>query len=1051
MLIFFVGVLLPLVTYAQIKVTGSVKDEAGEPLSGTTVIQKGTSNGVITDQNGTFLISVNNENAVLGFTFLGYATQEIKVGTQRVLNVVMLASSESFDEVVVIGYGTRKKSDVTGSIISVSENIIKSRPVQNVAQALQGKAAGVDIVSNVRPGEVAAVTIRGNRSILAENGPLYVIDGVIMMGGSLNDINTNDIAHMEILKDASATAIYGSRGANGVVLITTKSGQKGQVQITYDGSLSLDNINSLTEWATAGESLDRSRQAYINSGSYKVGATAYTVPTKDADISMFGNSDADVIAAISLAYDADGNYDASKIPTTDWVDMLTRTGITQNHQVALSTGSENSKLYISLGYYDAKGVQLNQDYNRFTTRINGEVTPRKWITVGTNLNLARGNQSYGTINRSGSATGAKDLYGTALSQMVMAQPYDANGDYILYPGGNKTTPLYNPLIDLDQSEDRRKTVNIQANLFGEIRFTPWLKYRLNMGVGMNHYTKGTWQSSKSTLRRITTGAGASASYNTSESYQRLIENIVSFDKTFNKIHTVSATVMGSAQKIQDESSAMSASKIATDASKWYNLSANANGKLDSYSTGYTGAQLVSGMGRLSYSLMNRYLLTGTIRYDASSVLAVGHKWASFPSLSGAWKMQEEEFMQDLTWLNELKLRVGYGITGNSAIPAYTSMGPLALYTYVYGTTPAMSYLPFTMANPELSWEKTAQTNVGIDFSVLNTRVSGSLEYYTSQTSDLLMTRTIPAIVGYATIYDNVGKTQNNGVEVSLSTKNIVTKDFRWTTDLSWSHNEEKILELVNGKEDMSGNGWYIGQPIQVFRTYEVAGLWQNTDEDLAEIALWAANGYKFAPGQYKPIEQGTADHKLTDADKVIVGSNRPKWSGGMTNTFTYKDFEFSCFIYARIGQKYFSSLQPGGSTGGSYVGYVRKAGLDEFWSAEHTDAQWPQLYSSPALVSTTDVNQAMFINDGSFVSVRNASLSYNVPKKFIEKLDINRLQVYTQVLNPFLFGGKCVKNGINPDDTNGWTDVNSVGDPTGGTNNNTMMITSFVFGARITL
>ncbi len=279
--------------------------------------------------------------------------------------------------------------------------------------------------------------------------------------------------------------------------------------------------------------------------------------------------------------------------------------------------------------------------------------------------------------------------------------------------------------------------------------------------------------------------------------------------------------------------------------------------------------------------------------------------------------------------------------------------------------------------------------------------------------------------------------------------NVVSKDFTWTSDFSWSRNVEKLVELVNGKNDMSANGWYIGYPRSVFRNFEVDGLWQDTPEDLAEIALWAANNYKFAPGQYKPVEQGTPDHKLTDDDKVILGTDRPKWTGGMTNTFTYKDFELSCFVYARIGQKYFSSLTPGGANGGQYVGYVRKAGLNEFWSADNKDAEWPMLHSNPGTVSTNTVNQAMYINDGSFVSVRNISLSYNVPQNLLKKLDVGRLQIYGQVLNPFMFGGKCVQNGINPDDTNNWASTNSVGDPVGGTNNNTMMITSYVLGCRI--
>jgi len=460
--------------------------------------------------------------------------------------------------------------------------------------------------------------------------------------------------------------------------------------------------------------------------------------------------------------------------------------------------------------------------------------------------------------------------------------------------------------------------------------------------------------------------------------------------------------------------------------------------------------MLSFMGRVNYSLKNRYLATFTGRYDASSVLAEGHKWAFFPSASLAWKMNEEDFIKHIDWINELKLRAGYGVTGNSSVAAYSTTGPLSRYNYVFGTAAAISFLPYNMANPNLTWEKTAQTNIGLDFSLLNNCIGGSIEVYNSNTTGLLLDRTIPSFTGYTFITDNIGKMNNKGIEITVTTHNIQKRNFSWSTDWSWSHNKEKFVELVNGKQDMSGNGWYIGQPavdMRTFRTYVVDGLWQNTPADLAEIALWKTNGYTFAPGQYKPVEQGTPDHKLTDADKVIQGSPRPKWVGGMTNTFTYKDFTLSFFVYARIGQKYFSSLIPGGSAGGKYVGYVRKAGLDEFWSESNPNARWPKL--TTATEGNADVTRATYINNGSFVSVRNISLSYNVPKRLLSFVNIDKLQVYTQVLNPFIFGGDVVKQGLNPDDSNGWTSVNSVGDPTGGTNNNTMMITSFVFGVRV--
>jgi len=1055
------------------KITGKVIDSGGGPIPGVSVVVKGTTNGTITNVDGVYSLSNIPETGIISFSFVGMKTQEVTIGKKTVINITLNEESIGLDEVVAVGYGTAKRSDITGALTRVTEKTIKERPVQNAIQAMQGKAAGVDIVSNVRPGEVSSVTIRGTRSISASNSPLYVVDGIILMG-SINDINPNDISSMEILKDASATAIYGSRGANGVILITTKKGSKGQLSVNYDVTTSFDNINSLTDWANSGEAMDRMRLAEINGGTYKLGTSALQYPDPQADINKFGNSDPATIKAIQKGYqwnDAEMTsvktrpatteelakgwpaqvplYNSANIPTTDWQNILTRTGITQNHQLSISAGNETSKLYISFGYYNNEGTQKNQGYNRYTTKINGDITPVKWMTVGASLNASMTRQQYGTINRAGSATGAKDAYGQALSQYRMAQPFDENGEMILYPGNNKSAPTWNPLIDLDNSSDERRAMNLQANLYTEIKFTSWLKYRMNFGSGFRYQRNGAWQGSQSTLRRTATPQTSAASYDTSENFQYMLENLLFFDKTIG-VHTFGATLLQSVQNNRSESSNINASKILYDSSEWYNLGANLNGNPDGYGTGFSENSLMSYMFRANYSLKDKYLFTATGRYDGASVLAPGNKWDFFPSFAVAWKMQEENFMKPISWINELKLRAGYGVVGNSAVGAYSTSGPLSQYKYVFGDIPAIGYNPYNMPNPSLKWETTAQTNIGIDYSLLSHRISGSIELYQSNTSNILMNRNIPAITGYPFITGNIGKMMNKGIELTISTVNVQTKKVRWTTDFNWSKNQEKIVELVNGKEDMKGNNWYIGQPLQVFRTYKVDGLWQNSSDDLAEIALWKANGYNFEPGQYKPVEQGIANHKLEDDDKVIVGTVRPKWVAGITNSVSYMNFELSAFVYARIGQKYFSSLIPGGSTGGNYIGYVRSEDPSNFWSSENTSARWPQPTTNPK-ASNADVNRATFINDGSFVSVRNISLAYNVPTQTIERLHIKKLQVYGQILNPIIFGGDVVKAGINPDDTNGWDSTNSIGDPTGGSNNNTMIIRSFVLGVRVGL
>ncbi len=1023
-------------------VSGTVIDNTDEPVIGASVLVKGTTIGVITDMDGKFTLQDVPANGTIQISFVGYKTQDISIAGKTNFNVKLMDDTEMLDEIVVVGYGVQKKSDVTGAITSVNEKTLKERPVQNAISAMQGKAAGVDIQTNVRPGETSAVVIRGTRSIKASNSPLYVVDGVILMG-EINDINPNDIESMEILKDASSTAIYGSRGANGVVLITTKSGKTGKVQVDYNMTLSADVANSITDWASAGEMLDRIRQAEINGGTYKLGTTALTEPNLEADLAKFGHSDAASIAAINKAYEG-GTYDSSRIPTTDWIGMLTRTGITQNHQLSISAGNEKSKLFTSLGYYNAKGIQLNQGYHRYTARINGEIKVTDWLNFGTSISASYSEQEYGTMRYSGSATGARDLYGRALSQYLIAKPYDEEGKLVDYPGGNASAPVWNPFIDVDNTADNTRRVNLQANAFAEITFTPWLRYRLNLGTNYNNVKVGSWVGSQSTINRKGNPAYSSASNESQDRKNWLMENILYFNKEVG-IHSFGATFVQSAQKSMYENLTASADKILYDSAKWWNLASNLNGKPSGYGSGFSETMLMSYMGRVNYTLMNRYLLSASLRYDGASVLAPGNKWDYFPSAAVAWKMQEEEFMKSIEWVDELKLRLGFGVTGNSAVSAYTTSGPLNQYNYVWGTTPAIGMIPKDMANPELGWEKTRQFNVGLDFAVLNRRLTGTLEWYQSNTYDMLMDRSIPGITGFSNVLDNIGEMKNTGVELSLSSVNIDTRSFTWRTDLNVSHNKEEIVSLVNGKEDMPSSGWFIGHPLSVYRYYVVDGLWQNTPEDLTEIAKWKENGYNFEPGQYKPKEVNK-NYKLEDDDKQIIGNRSPKVVIGLTNTFNYKNWELSFFLYGRLGQKYYSSLNPNAS--GDYVVYGRKASLNDFWSEANPNAKYPKL-TSASNISDANVNRSANIHDGSFVSVRNISVGYTFDDKLLSKLGIRTLSLSAQVINPFLFGGEVVKAGINPEDTNNMNSFNSVGDLQGATNNNTMMTTSFVFGLRV--
>lgn len=1056
-------------SFQQTVVQGIVTDESGNPMPGVNVVIKGTILGTMTDASGNYSIDVGTQAAVLVFSYIGYNDQEITVGNRREINVQLTPKDMRLEEVVVVGYGTMRKSDLTGAITKVTSETLLERPTQNVLQAMQGKAAGIDIISNLKPGEVPAITVRGNRSITASNAPLYVVDGIPLAVGSIADINPNDIASVEILKDASATAIFGSRGANGVIMITTNKGEKGRVSVTYSNTTSLDSYHSLTDWMDGGEYIDRWRLALMNGRQYQTTTNSdlnqpadiwYPDPTLDVTKMALAN-DPVAMESVLMGYEWENDeiggtvkmrpttpeeqamgwpaqvplYNSKNIRSYDWAKAALRQGITQNHQLAVSAGTDISRVYLSFGYLDQLGVQKDQDYKRYSVNVNGDIAANKWLTVGTSINASLSLQNFGIQPPNTSNTGSKDLYSRANDQFPYALAKNPEtGEWIKNPGGNLS--LWNPLIDIDQAKNERRIGSVLSSLFTEIKFTPWLKYRLNFGAQYRQYRNGAWTGPNATSHL--TNKPNTAGYSTNQSFAWVADNLLYFDKTFADMHTVNITLLQSAQEYRYESINASASSMIYDISYWYDLASNLNGKPDGYGTGFTSNTLLSYMARLNYSFMNKYLLTASGRWDGASVLAPGHKWDFFPSFALAWKLQEEGFVQNLSWINELKLRLTYGVTGNSSVDPYITSGPLSRNPYIFGSTAAVGYLPQQVANPLLSWEKTAQWNVGLDFSFLRNRIAGTVEIYKSNTYDLLLNKSLPAVSGYVSKIENIGKTRNRGVELSLSTVNIQKANFRWSTDLNFYRNREEIVELINGKEDMVAQRWFIGHPIQVYYQYENDGIWSSSKEDLEQMALFNKNGHKFYPGTIRVFDQND-DYKITGNDMVILGTNRPKWSGGLTNTFAYKNLELSCFVFARIGQMYF------GGYPNSYGGVWPNGRVEnDVWDWDNQDAKWPM----PNTGSVENTTASMQYNDGSYVIVRNISLSYTLPDKWVKPIQLKNLSVNFQVLNPFIFGGELVKWGINPEDNTNWDIASSNTNPLGGMNNNTILIQSFVFGLK---
>lgn len=1057
-------------------ITGKVFDyKTKETLPGAIVSLEGTTQKLSTNNKGEFNFATNLKAPYrLTVSYMGYKTTTVVINNSPA-EIYLQEASNQLNEVVVVGYGTARKRDVTGAITQIKGEDLNDRPLSNILQGMQGKAPGVDITSSLRPGGIGEIRIRGNRSINASNEPLYVVDGIPISANEASVINSKDIASIEILKDASATAIYGSRGANGVVLITLTSGKKGQVTINADGSTSLDQIHSTTNWMNSADLLQWQRQAYINGGTYtgKYG----TAPDPDFDVLTFGGGEEYGIRSIRNAYqwDASGNvvlrdatpeeiasgyaarvpvYQPQNLLNQNWTDLVTRTAITNNYSLSLSSGTEKSSIYFSGGLLKQKGAMIDQDYKRYTVTLKGDVSPRNWLKLGTATNGNYSVQNYGMAeNRSN--TGGKDSYSQALALMPYAPAYNDQGG--LLNTNRSGLSAHNILLNIENAKNEHLQYTVLSNSFAEVKFSPWLKYHVKFGAQFTQTDYGSFYGSNYTNPFSAVGTAPLIGYNSqSKRLSWVVENLLTFNKRIGA-HDLQLNLLQSQQENKTNGINIRAQGVTFPSSLWYNLSANNLGEPMSYGTSFSRFSLLSYMGRLNYSLKNRYLITATGRWDGASVLADGHKFDFFPSLALAWKLEEEDLFKSMDWVNQLKLRYGWGRTGNSSVSPYSTSGTIGAAAYVFDETQYPGYKSSSMPNVGLGWEKTAQHNVGLDFAVLNNRISGTIELYKANTSDLLLSRSIPPVLGYNSILANIGKTSNKGIEVALSGQIVKGKHFSWNTDLTWSSNREKIVELTDGKVDDTANGWYIGQPISVFRDYQFERLWQTEDTRLIELYKKIGN-ITALPGQVKIKDQqlvevapGTQGAKsvtlssgevvtyldngfgtINDNDRYILGNNRPKWTGGLVNSFNYKSWDLSFFLYARVGNLYYGALQT----------YGRRVENDT-WSPSNPGAAYPQ----PTTATFTNYNSARNYVSGSMVALRYISLGYTFNQRLLTDWKVGKLQIYGQILNPFIWGGKAVQVGLNPDDTDGWESATAAA--SGGQTSNTILLKSAVFGLRL--
>ena len=944
MMVCLIGMLLPMCMFAQqITVQGVVKDQTGETVIGASVMEKGTTNGTITGIDGDFSLNMS-PNGTLVVSFVGYKTQEVQVKGQKQLQVVLSEDAEMLDEVVVIGYGTMKKSDLTGAVSSIGNKDIKDSPVSNLGQAIQGKISGVQIVDAGKPGDNVSIKIRGLGSI-NNCDPLVVIDGVPTDLG-LSSLNMADVERLDVLKDASATAIYGSRGANGVVMITTKRGTEGKGKLAVSANYSFQNATNVPSLLNAAQYAELSNDMMVNSGRN---------PNPEwANPSELGAG-------------------------TDWMDELLRTGVMQNYTVSYSGGNEKSHYYVSGGFLDQSGIVKSVNYRRFTFQSNSDAQVLKWLKFSNNITFSVDTKKSGSYNI-GDALKALPIYPVKNEDGSWSGP-DGNSEWY---GSTR-----NPIGPTELNKSQTDGYNFLANLTAELTFTKWLKFKSTFGYDAkfwfidNFTPKYNW--------KPTPTEETSRYKSDNKSFTYLWDNYFLFDHTFAEKHRVGLMAVMSAQ--WNTNDYLNAQK---NVFMFDNVHEMDNGE-EMYAIGGNETEwaLLSYMARVNYSYEDRYLLTATIRRDGSSRFGKKHRWGTFPSVSVAWRASQEKWFPKNDYINDLKVRAGYGVTGSQAsVGNYSYLASYNTSVYPFGISSGnqTALVSSTLANPYIHWEEVAQTNIGFDASLFNSRVMFSFDAYLKETRDMLVKASIPITSGFedtTTTYTNAGKVRNQGIEMSLHTINL-TGELGWETNLTATYNKNKIKDLN------SDVPYYINQinnsyvtmlakdyPINVFYGYVTDGIFQNQSEVNTHAVQPGAE-----PGDIR-FRDLNNDGVINDSDRTVIGNPNPSWLFSMNNSLSYKGFELSVFLQGIAGNKIYNANNIDNT--GMAAAYNQTTDVLKRWQGEGTSNSMPRaVFGDPN--QNTRVSDR-FVENGSYLRLKNITLSYTFPKQWLQKAQIENARL----------------------------------------------------------